>query len=160
MIKRDKLTINLNTNYSRSIKSGNSPSENASSGMNNLFYSVWGYRPVAYPNGTLDDLRNQLIDQAVENEASDYRFNPILDLENAYVKRYTNNYQLNGYLQYQILDGLHNVKIKIYSLSFISSEIVRDNFIELNKTGKLMPFKEYNANVQKMDFMLFFTTVH
>ena len=60
----------------------------------------------------------------------------------------------------QILDGLHNVKIKIYSLSFISSEIVRDNFIELNKTGKLMPFKEYNANVQKMDFMLFFTTVH
>ena len=107
---RGKFTANITTNYSRSIQTGNSPSDNSYSGMNNLFYSVWGYRPVAYPNGTLDDLRNQLIDQAVENEASDYRFNPILDLENAYVKRYTNNYQLNGYLQYQILDGL---KLKV-----------------------------------------------
>ena len=107
---RGKFTANITTNYSRTIQTGNSPSDNSYSGMNNLFYSVWGYRPVAYPNGTLDDLRNQLIDQAVENEASDYRFNPILDLENAYVKRYTNNYQLNGYLQYQILDGL---KLKV-----------------------------------------------
>lgn len=107
---RGKFTANITTNYSRSIQTGASPSDNSYSGMNNLFYSVWGYRPVAYPNGTLEDLRNQLIDQAVENEASDYRFNPILDLENAYRKNYTNNYQLNGYLQYQILDGL---KLKV-----------------------------------------------
>lgn len=105
-----KFTTNITTNYSRSIQTGNSPSDNSYSGMNNLFYSVWGYRPVAYPNGTLESLRNQLIDQAVENEASDYRFNPILDLENTYRKNYTNNYQLNGYLQYQILDGL---KLKV-----------------------------------------------
>ena len=72
MIKRDKLTINLNTNYSRSIKSGNSPSENASSGMNNLFYSVWGYRPVNYPNGTLDDLLNNVIDEDIDS-SNDYR---------------------------------------------------------------------------------------
>ena len=107
---RGKFTANITTNYSRTIQTGSSPSDNSYSGMNNLFYSVWGYRPVAYPNQTLDDLRTQLIDEAVENEASDYRFNPIEDLKNAYRKNYTNNYQLNGYLQYQILDGL---KLKV-----------------------------------------------
>ena len=40
LIKRGKLTVNFNTNYSRSIKSGSSPSETSYSGMNNLFYSV------------------------------------------------------------------------------------------------------------------------
>lgn len=55
----------------------------------------------------------------------------------------------------EIMNGLQNVKIKIYALSFVTGEIVGDNFMELNKTGKLMPFKEYNANVQKMDIMLF-----
>ena len=61
LIKRGKLTVNFNTNYSRSIKSGSSPSETSYSGMNNLFYSVWGYRPVNYPDGTLDDLLNNLM---------------------------------------------------------------------------------------------------
>lgn len=109
-IKRDKLTINLNANYSRSIQSGASPSSSSYSGMNNLFYSVWGYRPVAYPNGTLDDLRNELIDPGTADDSQDYRFNPILDLENAYRKNYTNNLQINGYVQYEILKGL---KLKV-----------------------------------------------
>jgi TonB-linked SusC/RagA family outer membrane protein len=109
MIKRDKLTINLNTNYSRSIKSGNSPSENASSGMNNLFYSVWGYRPVNYPNGTLDDLLNNVIDEDIDS-SNDYRFNPIADLVNAYKKYYVNNLQLNGYVEYEFIKGL---KLKV-----------------------------------------------
>lgn len=109
-IKRDKLTINMNTNYSRSIQSGASPSSSSYSGMNNLFYSVWGYRPVAYPNGTLDDLRHELIDPGTVDDANDYRFNPILDLENAYRKNYTNNLQINGYVQYEFIKGL---KLKV-----------------------------------------------
>lgn len=109
-VKRGKLTMNFNSNFSRSIQSGSSPSSSSYSGMNNLFYSVWGYRPVAYPNGTLDDLRNELIDPGTVDDANDYRFNPILDLENAYRKTYTNNLQLNGYVQYEIIPGL---KLKV-----------------------------------------------
>lgn len=109
-VKHEKLTMNLNANFSRSIQNGSSPSSSSYSGMNNLFYSVWGYRPVAYPNGSLDDLRNELIDPGTADDATDYRFNPILDLENAYRKNYTNNLQLNGYVQYEFLPGL---KLKV-----------------------------------------------
>ena len=109
-VKHEKLTMNLNANFSRSIQDGNSPSSSSYSGMNNLFYSVWGYRPVAYPNGSLDDLRHELIDPGTADDANDYRFNPILDLENAYRKNYTNNLQLNGYVQYEFLPGL---KLKV-----------------------------------------------
>lgn len=109
-VKHEKLTMNLNANFSRSIQNGSSPSASSFSGMNNLFYSVWGYRPVAYPNGSLDDLRHELIDPGSADDANDYRFNPILDLENAYRKNYTNNLQLNGYVQYEFLPGL---KLKV-----------------------------------------------
>ncbi len=109
-VKHEKLTMNLNANFSRSIQNGSSPSSSSFSGMNNLFYSVWGYRPVAYPNGSLDDLRNELIDPGTADDANDYRFNPILDLENTYRKNYTNNLQLNGYVQYEFLPGL---KLKV-----------------------------------------------
>lgn len=109
LIKRGKLTVNFNTNYSRSIKSGSSPSETSYSGMNNLFYSVWGYRPVNYPDGTLDDLLNNLMDDDLD-ASNDYRFNPILDLKNAYKKYYTDNLQINGYAEYEFIKGL---KLKV-----------------------------------------------
>ena len=108
-VKRGKLTMNLNTNYSRSIKTGSSPSESSYSGMNNLFYSVWGYRPVNYPNRSLDDLLNNIMDDDLDS-SNDYRFNPILDLKNAYRKYYTNNLQINGYVEYEFIKGL---KLKV-----------------------------------------------
>lgn len=109
MVKRGKLTMNLNTNYSRSIKTGSSPSESSYSGMNNLFYSVWGYRPVNYPDRSLDDLLNNVMDDDLD-ATNDYRFNPILDLKNAYRKYYTNNLQINGYVEYEFIKGL---KLKV-----------------------------------------------
>lgn len=109
LVKRGKLTVNFNTNFSRSIQSGASPSSNSYSGMNNLFYSVWGYRPVNYPGRSLDDLLNNLIDDDVD-ASNDYRFNPIADLKNAYRKYYINNLQLNGYVEYEFIKGL---KLKV-----------------------------------------------
>ncbi len=108
-VKRGKLTMNLNTNYARSIKTGSSPSANSYSGMNNLFYSVWGYRPVNYPDRSLDDLLNNIMDDDLDS-SNDYRFNPILDLKNAYRKYYTNNLQINGYVEYEFIKGL---KLKV-----------------------------------------------
>lgn len=109
LVKRGKLTINFNTNFSRSIQSGASPSSSSYSGMNNLFYSVWGYRPVNYPGQSLDALLNNLMDDDVD-ASNDYRFNPIADLKNAYRKYYINNLQLNGYVEYEFIKGL---KLKV-----------------------------------------------
>ncbi|MDO4162906.1 MAG: TonB-dependent receptor [Bacteroides sp.] len=109
LIKRDKLTISLTTNFSRAIRNGASPSSSSYSGMNNLFYSVWGYRPVNRPDGTLEDLLNNVRDEDIE-ASNDYRFNPIADLKNSYRKYYVNNLQLNGYVQYEFIKGL---KLKI-----------------------------------------------
>lgn len=111
VIKRDKLDISLTTNYSRSVQTGSTPSENSYSGMNNLFYSVWGYRPVTFPNRPLSSLMDNAIDEAVQgNTSNDYRFNPILSLKNEYRKNYINNLQINGYVAYDIIKGL---KLKI-----------------------------------------------
>lgn len=49
VVRRGKLNMSLTTNYSRSIQTGSTPSSTSYSGMNNLFYSVWGYRPVTSP---------------------------------------------------------------------------------------------------------------
>ena len=109
LVKRGKLTINFNSNFSRSIQSGSSPSSSSYSGMNNLFYSVWGYRPVNYPGKSLDSLLNDLVDDDID-ASNDYRFNPIADLKNAYRKYYVNNLQLNGYVEYEFIKGL---KLKV-----------------------------------------------
>lgn len=109
VIKRDKLDISLTTNYSRSIQTGSTPSETSYSGMNNLFYSVWGYRPVTYPNKSMESLLNDVMDEAIDS-SNDYRFNPIRSLKEEYRKYYINNLQMNGYVSYEFIKGL---KLKV-----------------------------------------------
>ena len=111
LVKRGKLTINFNSNFSRSIQSGSSPSSSSYSGMNNLFYSVWGYRPVNYPGKSLDSLLNDLVDDDID-ASNDYRFNPIADLKNAYRKYYVNNLQLNGYVEYEFIKGAETESVR------------------------------------------------
>lgn len=108
-INKKKLRANLGVNYSRTISSGSSPSQNSYSGMNNLFYNVWGYRPVTAPDTPLEYLKNNLVDESI-NTTTDYRFNPYMDLLNAYRKNYTNYIQFNGYAEYEFIKGL---KLKI-----------------------------------------------
>ena len=66
LIKRNKLTANITGNYSHTVSSGASPSQNNYTGMNNLFYSVWGYRPVTAPNESLESLKNNIMDSGVD----------------------------------------------------------------------------------------------
>lgn len=108
-VRRDKLDISLTANYSRSVQTGSTPSETSYSGMNNLFFSVWGYRPITYPNKSMESLLNDVMDDAIDS-TNDYRFNPIRSLKEEYRKYYINNLQLNGYVAYDILKGL---KLKI-----------------------------------------------
>ena len=109
VVKRDKLDISLTTNYSRSIQTGSTPSETSYSGMNNLFYSVWGYRPVTYPNKSMESLLNDVMDEAIDS-SNDCRFNPIRSLKEEYRKYYINNLQMNGYVSYEFIKGL---KLKV-----------------------------------------------
>ena len=109
VVRRGKLNMSVTANYARAIQTGSSTSLYSSSGMNNLFYSVWGYRPVTEPDVPLSTLMDNALDSSVE-PTNDYRFNPIMSLKNEYRKNYTNNLQLNGFVEYEFIKGL---KLKV-----------------------------------------------
>ncbi len=108
-IRRDKININLTTNYSRATQSGSSPSQSSFSGMNNLFYSVWGYRPVTQPGVSITSLLDNATDDGVD-QTNDYRFNPIMSLNNEHRKSLTAYNQYNGFVEYEFTKGL---KLKV-----------------------------------------------
>jgi TonB-linked SusC/RagA family outer membrane protein len=108
-IRRDKLNINLTTNYSRATQTGSSPSQSSFSGMNNLFYSVWGYRPVTQPGVSITSLLDNATDDGVD-PTNDYRFNPIMSLNNEHRVNQTAYNQYNGFVEYEVMKGL---KLKV-----------------------------------------------
>lgn len=108
-IQKKKLKIYLTANYSSTTTTGGSPSQNSYSGMNNLFYSVWGYRPVTEPDRPLSSLMDNIMDDAINN-TNDYRFNPIMSLKNEHRKNFTTYVQFNGFAEYEFIKGL---KLKI-----------------------------------------------
>ncbi len=100
----DNLKAGLNINYSYTKNYG--PVASSGSGSNGLMYSIWSYRPVfPEPNADLDHLENELLDPEI-NPATDYRTNPILQLENELRERFSENFMTNGYIEYTILSGL------------------------------------------------------
>ena len=109
VVRHGKWDASITANYSRSIQTGSSTSLYSSSGMNNLFYSVWGYRPVNHTSKSLEGLKENAFDDALDM-TNDYRFNPYMDLLNSYRKNYINNLQLNGYVAYEFIKGL---KLKV-----------------------------------------------
>jgi TonB-linked SusC/RagA family outer membrane protein len=109
-VRRDKLNVNFTADYSRAIQTGASPSQSNYTGQNNLFYNVWGYRPVNFPNKPLEALMNNSIDTDVVNPSNDYRFQPVVSLKNEYNKSYQNSLRLNGFAEYEFIKGL---KLKV-----------------------------------------------
>lgn len=147
LVKRGKLTINFNSNFSRSIQSGSSPSSSSYSGMNNLFYSVWGYRPVTSPDTPLSFLMDSSTDNAVDS-SNDYRFNPIKSQKNEYRKSYTNNLQMNGFAEYEVLKGL---KLKV-SAGYTYDSRKQDQFNNSNtRYGGPTSTDKVNAQVTRQE---------
>ena len=105
-IRQGRLRINLNSHFDRSVKLGVDPSQSASSGMNNLFYSVWGYRPVTEPGVPLNSLMDNIRDESVDS-TNDYRFNPIMSLNNEYRKFSTTIVRYNGFAEYELAKNLY-----------------------------------------------------
>lgn len=147
VVRRNKLNMSLTTNYSRSIQTGSTPSTSSYSGMNNLFYSVWGYRPVTAPDRDLSTLMNTIIDETIDNN-NDYRFNPIMSLKNEYRKNYITNLQMNGFVEYEVLKGL---KLKV-SAGYTLDSRKQDQFNNSNtRYGGPTSTDKVNAQVNRSE---------
>ena len=138
-VKKNKLNSNFNVNYSHSTQTGNSPSQNESSGMYNLFYSVWGYRPVTAPNVPLSSLKDNVRDEDIGS--GDYRFNPILSLTEEYRKRFSDKLQINGSVEYEFIDGL---KLKVSGI--LTKDFTKSETFNNSKTRSGGPTQSYGVN--------------
>lgn len=141
-IRKRKLNLTINANYSRSTQNGNSPAQGGSSGMNSLFFSVWGYRPVNMPGQKLSDLIDNGLDDDVST-TNDYRFNPVMSLRNEYRKNQNIYFQNNGSAEYEIRPGL---KVKISG--GITSTIQHNETFNNSRTryGSSLSVDRVNAN--------------
>ena len=101
-LMNDKLRVRIISNATRTERNGVDPTGGDTSVSNALMYSVWGYRPVS-PSGK--DLMEELYDDAVEM-TEDYRFNPVLSAYNEYRKTTTDNLNINGMVDYEIINNL------------------------------------------------------
>ncbi|HEY1202821.1 MAG TPA: SusC/RagA family TonB-linked outer membrane protein, partial [Niastella sp.] len=106
-----RLKVGINANYSYLLQSGLAPSQTNNSGTSNLMYSVWGYRPVA-PSaasqlaiGVVDLSTSDFTDASVPS-TQDYRFNPVVNLQNLVRDNRTKNLSVNGYAEYTIIPNL------------------------------------------------------
>lgn len=104
-----KMSFEMNVNYSRTIKSGTTPTsaQQSSSASGWLMYSVWGYRPTKpfYKGEDADEWMDQLVDEDI-NGANDYRFNPAKSVQNEYRKTTVDYLAANGALNYDVTPSL------------------------------------------------------
>jgi TonB-linked SusC/RagA family outer membrane protein len=103
-----KVTAGLNVNYSQVSSFGQIASNaNAGTGASSyLLYSIWGFRPVSGKSiDNVIDLEEELIDDEID-QTMDYRINPIKSVENEVRQNKSNNMIANGYLTYEIIQGL------------------------------------------------------
>jgi TonB-linked SusC/RagA family outer membrane protein len=104
----DKLKVGGYVLYTNTKRTGMIPSSLSGSSMNNLLYSVWGYRPVMPidPSKAVSpDYQDELFDDMV-NVTTDYRMNPIIIAENEYRLKNIDNLIANGYIEYAFLKNL------------------------------------------------------
>lgn len=69
-----------------------------------VMFRTWAYRPIGFPDSELS-LVEEAADESSVN-ASDFRINPILDLENQYQFNYNNLFEGLGNVSINIIDGL------------------------------------------------------
>ena len=105
VIRQGNWKINLSANFDKTTNMGVNPALGSHSGMNNLFYSVWGYRPNTEPGVPLNSLMDNIRDESV-NAQNDYRFNPIMSLNNEYSKNTNTIARFNGFVEYELAKDL------------------------------------------------------
>jgi len=139
----DKLKVGGYVLYTNTKRSGMIPSSLSGSSMNNLLYSVWGYRPVLplNPNKPVsEDYQDELLDDMV-NPTTDYRMNPVVIAQNEYRLKNINNLIANGYAEYAILK---NLKLRV--TGGITRNVQRSDAFNNSKTRSGNPSSVYGVN--------------
>ncbi|HMF73501.1 MAG TPA: TonB-dependent receptor [Flavitalea sp.] len=136
----DKLKIGVTAGYT-GLKSwgqviNSTPTGSASS---YTLFRTWAYRPVQFP-GNPTDLLNAEADES-SLTPSDFRINPVIDLENQYSYDYTNLFEGLGSITYDITNNL------VLSLTggFRTNAYKNDRFFN-TKTTKGSPYNPNNAD--------------
>jgi TonB-linked SusC/RagA family outer membrane protein len=142
-IINDKIKVGGYILYTNTRRTGMTPSTQSGSSMNNLLYSVWGYRPVnpLRPSKPVDEnYQDELLDDMV-NPTTDYRMNPIVIAENEYRLRNINNLIANGYAEYAILK---NLKLRVSG--GMNRNMQRSDVFNNTKTRSGNPSSAYGVN--------------
>lgn len=140
----DKVKVGVNAVYTMTQTYGTQVSASSLSSMNNLLYSVWGYRPAAplHPAASAsgDDYEDELTDDIV-NSGTDYRLNPIIVAQNEYRKNYVNNLLANSYMDYNILK---NLRLRVTGI--FNKTIQHNDAFNNSKTRSGNPNTVYGVN--------------
>jgi TonB-linked SusC/RagA family outer membrane protein len=103
----NRLKAGVNSNYSYTEAIGLPVNATNFYSSSSFLYSVWGFRPVATPGQTSQDLFSSFYDPENDNNAvSDYRVNPVINLANQQFKYKTTFAQTNAYAEYSITPKL------------------------------------------------------
>lgn len=114
----EKFKVGMNANYSHQKGYGqilgrtSATSSTTISGY--LLYSTWGYRPVTGREGDIDyelgDILDDIIDEDLDGEGSDFRINPLVSARETLRERRTNTFTANAYATY---DFTKNLQLKM-----------------------------------------------
>jgi|SRR6218665_549614 len=136
-----KIRAIFNVNYSYSKAFGVSPAEQGlnTSFSNNLFYAVWGYRPIA---GNGDNLIDDLIDPALDgNLYGDYRVNPVVSVKNQLYNQHNTNLLANAAIEYKILPEL-TLRIS----GGVTNVNIRDEAFYNSQTSRGSKYNSFGVN--------------
>lgn len=123
----------------------------SSNATSTLMMRTWMYRPVVALSSDID-----LIDEPVDESAigtSDFRVNPFIDLENQYQHNYNNVLDGNGYISYEVIDGL-----TLKSTAGIRHEMERRDIFFNSRTSQGSPSNPNNLNGINGSTLDIFTT--
>jgi len=119
------LKMGFTASYSRSKRTGASPSQiGSSSASNYLMQNVWAYRPVTGKEDfEIEDFLEEMYDPEVDI-SNDYRFNPILSAKNELRERYNTDLISNAFGEI-----IFNKKLKLRSsIGYVAKTQRQDQF--------------------------------
>ena len=127
----DKLKVGINSNYSYLKQTGIDPSAAIYNGSANVMVSVWGMRPYSPSVANPED---EFTDPNL-NSGFDLRVNPVMNLKNTYNVTTTNNFSINGYLEYIIVKGLKWRSTLGYVNNKVNKEEFYNSYTSLGRPG-------------------------
>ena len=122
------VTVGFTVNYANNRTHGANPSESHGGWTSShyLFYSILGYRPLAYKLD--EDILNQPFDPNI-NSATDYRYNPVKTVQNEDSGNLSRQLNMNAYLTWKITK-----KLEFKVTGALSSNIVRSTSFNNSET--------------------------